>query len=348
MDTTVRTTSRLLGSLVACAGAALGIAALSVFFGGSSAHAAERPTGLLDPLISTIDSVTSPVTTTVGDLVTGTVDDVVTPLVQVLAPVGPSVTAPAAATLETTVDPLVEVVASLPVVGPPTATAVSGTVNSAVTGVAAVSELATSLLGDDPVDRLTQPLLSTLHELPVAGDLVRVLDPILAPGIDGVDSILGSLGETVTVVIDPVAGIEVIDPSIPAQPVGPAVPDPSDSSGDPPGISRDDPVSPGEPLAEARAPAPPPLAQTRSGPVAISEAASGPASAPGDADPLAVPPVSSSPISPTAGSGGGSGGTAATVADAAPLSPRAWECANGASDDALPPAPVFDTDASPD
>ena len=55
MDATVRTTPRLFGGLLACVGAAVAFTALSLFFGGSTAHASERPTGLLDPLTSTID-----------------------------------------------------------------------------------------------------------------------------------------------------------------------------------------------------------------------------------------------------------------------------------------------------
>lgn len=355
MENTIRIIPRSLGGLLACLGAVVGFTALSLFFGGSSAHAAERPAGLLDPLASIIDSTTSQVSSTAGGLVTDAVDGIVNPLVESLAPVAPRVTDAVADTVTRTVDPVLEVVASVPVVGPSAAATASQAVNSTVSGLGTVSDTATSLLGERPVDRLANPILSTLTGLPVVGNLVTGLDPLLASGIGGVDSVLGTLGDAVSTAVDPVTGIEVVAPPVPGQPGGSGTPghDPSDGLPALSGEGSGDLVATPSSTDPTRH-VPPRVTHSRGGPVASAQSASGVGDesggvgAPVPADPLAVPPPSTSSSSSSAGSGGGSGGSAAIASDAVPLSTLDWTRAGAPDDDAPPPAPVFDTDVSPD
>lgn len=331
---------RILIALFGTLGAAVAWTALSLFFGGAGAHAAERPMGLLDDLDKLVSTTTS--------VVTDTVDGVV-------APLAPAATGGVAQTVTQVAQPVVSTVASVPVVGPTASAAVSETVGATTATVDAVVAPVVQTLGDEPVGHATRPVLDTLERLPIAGGVVRGLSPALASGVHGVDSVLGSLGSAAGAAVDPITSIGV-DPGTygPGQP--PADGGPGDSS---------------DPGPDCVAPAP----QSRSAETPTDGAAaialrvasgwsghgawfsSGGASGPpvgtplGSGDPPGGPPgpfSTHSSSSSSAGSGGGAGSGAACIADTAPQSPRAWGPAAGAHDDALPSSPVFDTDVSPD
>ncbi|XPP26981.1 MAG: hypothetical protein ACNYNX_02025 [Leucobacter sp.] len=355
MDTTASAPRRVLGRLLAGAGAGLALTAIGFVLGGATAQAAERPAGLLDDLSSVVESTTSTVTSTVtstaADLVGDAIDGVVAPVIQLVAPAAPAVTEPVAETFTQVVDPVIEIVDSVPIVGPDTAATVSSAANTVVATSGAAADSATRLLGEAPTGQLTRPIIAALQGLPVAEALIGGLDPLLGAGIDGVDTVLALLGATVASATAPVTAIEVIPPGLPGpQPIEAIIPGepgtPGARGGSPPAVEAQALAPPGQARFLSGVP-PEPQASAASALIPDGSALNS-ATTPGQSGLAAVPPSSTAPSSSSAGSGGGSGGAAALVSDTAPMPLRAWERAAGAPDDALPPAPVFDTDISPD
>lgn len=342
METSESHAPRLLAGVLTGLGAAVAWTALSLLFGGAGAHAAERPMGMLDDL--------SDLTSTVTSTVSGTVDGIVSPAVSTVA-------GSASQTATQAVTPVLGAVASAPVVGPSAASATSTAVDTALdTAATALGTAGTAVnsvtraLGDEPVVRIAGPLLDSLAELPVAGGAIGGLDPVLGSVVGGTDAVLGSLGgavaSAVASAVDPVVAIGTIaaptDP-VPRDPSGPRL----DRPGDPTVLSAPTASAAESPLAlDALLRPAPPGAEPPSISSAQGPGGGGPLGSTGP--PGAPPGAPSTSSSSSAGSGGGSGGAVACLADSASPSPRAWERANGARDDALPSSPVFDTDVSPD
>ncbi|WP_101847938.1 hypothetical protein [Zhihengliuella sp. ISTPL4] len=351
-----RTTRRGVPTAVLWGGiGALAWAALTVLTGGTSAHAEEQPKGPLDSLTSvvseTVTAVTKPV---VNNVVAPVVNHVATPVVQevvapvvheVVTPVVTHVTAPVQQAAPEVVETVTETVTQVPVVGD-TAAPVLETVSE--TADAVVGPV-TDLLGSAPVSEVTAPVLDFVGDLPLLGGIVVDSGAIdLVENVVGVvDDTTGLIGGVVEETVPPV--VEVLTPQVPVAPQTPVDAVPAST------------VIPRADIAIV----PPALTSERSSsPTAGHESALRTGSANGatlpatDAhspagDPAPVPfgappgaPVA--PASSSATSGGGFASAHARLSEIGANPLRAWERAAGAADDALPGAPVADTDVSPD
>ncbi|MBP3976821.1 hypothetical protein [Microbacterium sp. BLY] len=350
-----RTTRRGVPTAVLWGGlGALAWAALTVLTGGGSAQADEQPKGPLDSLTSvvseTVTAVTKPV---VSDVVAPVVNQVATPVVQevvapvvqqVVAPVVRETAAPVQQAAPEVVQTVTETVAQVPVVGDTTAPVLDAVADTAE----AVVEPVTDLLGSAPVSQITDPVLDLVGGLPIVGGIVVDSGAIDLVGdvvgvLDGTTGLIGGIAEET---VPPV--LEALTPQDPASP--PAAP-----GG---GVPVAAPLIRG---AVTPAPSTPVTASTaRAGQdsALLAASAAAVASAPGEADaapgdpspePFGAPPGAPSiPASSSATSAGGLSAAHARLGDTGVTPLRAWERVSGAVDDALPGAPVADTDVSPD
>lgn len=262
---------------------------------------------------------------------------------EVAAPVASTATKTLTRAAEQVTRPAVETVAAVPIVGERTATAVETAAGDALrvvdTGVGGVDKT----LSSQPVAEIVDPLLDSVESLPIAGSIVGELRPTIASGTTAADRVLDSAGSLVVATVDQIGplpqGPDAVDATIPETPRtnGPITSGPvaisqtqratTSTRSDVPGVSLGPPSASAHPESNG-----------------VS----------GDDGDDRIPLRSGAPPGPTnspapgpAGSGGG-GTSAAMTADADPLSSSAAERSTGASDDALPPSPVYDTDASPD
>lgn len=351
-----RTTRRGVPTAVLWGGiGVLAWAALTVLTGGSSAHAEEQPKEPLDSLTSvvsdTVTAVTKPVVNNVvapvvNHVATPVVQEVVAPVVQeVVAPVVKHTVAPVQQAAPEVVQTVTETVTQVPVIGD-TVAPVLGTASEIAD---AAVEPVTDLLGSAPVSEVTAPVLDLVGDLPLLGGIVVDSGAIdLVENVVGVvDDATGLIGGVAEETVPPV--VEALTPQIP---VAPQIPEGSV----PAGVIT---VRDGRAALAASAPAQSASSLTvqdsvlRIAPRATTEHSTTGSSdaAPDDTAPVpfgAPPGAPAAPASSSAGSGGVFTSAHARVSEigAAPL--RAWERAVGAADDALPGAPVADTDVSPD
>ncbi|KYJ96944.1 hypothetical protein [Microbacterium sp. CH1] len=334
---------------------ALAWAALTVLTGGGSAHADEQPKGPLDNLTSvvseTVTAVTKPV---VNDVVAPVVNQVATPVVQevvapvvheVVAPVVTHTVAPVQEAAPAVVETVTETVTQVPVVGDTAAPVLEAVAETTET----VVEPVTDVLGSAPVSQITAPVLDLVGGLPLVGGIVVDSGAIdLVENVVGVvDGTTGLIGGVVEETVPPV--VDVLTPQKPAAPQTPEGSVPAGAT-----TARDE-------IAALPEPAPAPSASPSTGQhSAFRTVASfaGPVSAPHSSDagagdaapvPLGAPPAApAAPASYSATSAGGSTSAPARLSEIGATPLRAWERAAGARDDALPGAPVADTDVSPD
>ncbi|MEW1962751.1 hypothetical protein AB0269_09850 [Microbacterium sp. NPDC077644] len=352
---------RVRGGFAWGAFAVLGWAAFTLLSSTGTAHAEENPDGPLDGITSVVGS-------TVGagaEIVGAVVDDVVLPAVDHVAPVVtetlPAAAAPVADAVSTTVQ-------AVPVVRDVVSTAVAPVSDAVVEAAPTVTAPVTDLLQDSPVSRLTDPVVETARSVPVVGDLLDELSvpDAVAETSAALDATTASLGRTAQAVVP--AAVGIVDravPSAPADPdpvapppvapapsvdpTGPAVTNPETAAlpdAAPAARSSVLSASVGSPSLSASITAQLFLdAQRVEASVdALVANATGVPSAPlpaAHAPPAA--PASAAPV-------GGGGGVVTDAADtfAASSTTRALPGGRGPTDDDLPSAPVFETDASPD
>lgn len=334
---------------------ALAWAALTVLTGGGSAHADEQPKGPLDGLTSvvseTVTAVTKPV---VNNVVAPVVNQVATPVVQevvapvvheVVAPVVTHTVAPVQEAAPAVVETVTETVTQVPVVGDTAAPVLEAVAETTET----IVEPVTDVLGSAPVSQVTAPVLDLVGGLPLVGGIVVESGAIdlVENVVDVVDGTAGLIGGVVDETVPPV--VEVLtprDPASPQTPEGsvpagvppvrddiPALPEAAPAPSASPGTSQDSVLSTLAPVAAALSA--PDSSDTGAGDTAPV--------------PFGAPPVApATPASSSATSAGGSTSTPARLSEIGATPLRACERAAGARDDALPGAPVADTDVSPD
>ena len=343
-----RTTRRGVPNAVLWGGVGvLAWAALTVLTGGGSAHAAEEPKGPLDGLTSvvseTVTAVTKPV---VNNVVAPVVKQVVTPVVQeVVAPVVTHTVAPVQEAAPAIVETVTETVTQVPVVGDTAAPVLEAVAETTET----VIEPVTDVLDSAPVSQITAPVLDLVGGLPLVGGIVVDSGAIdLVENVVGVvDGTTGLIGGVVEETVPPV--VEALTPQEPAAPQTPEGSVPAGAT-----TARDESGALPEP---ARAPSASPSTGQDSVLRTVASFA-GPVSAPDSSDagagdtapvPFGAPAgAPAAPASSSAASAGGSTSAPARLSEIGATPLRAWERAAGARDDALPGAPVTDTDVSPD
>lgn len=352
----------------------LGWFALSLVFPASSASAEERHgSGLLGVVGQTVDTATSTVSH-----VTQHVDSVVGSAVTTVAPVVEPAVAPVPAPVR---EPVAEVVSSAN-------QAVQNTVTQLDSTVTGVVGTATDLVGgvadSGIVSGVTEPVVDLVTSVPVVGGVVEKVgldDTVrdVAAGTDEVVSgVVGSPAPVSGVLPTPPTGavdviVDTVRPGGPDAPTLPGIGDgvvvplpspvlptsPINSAPGAGGAVEDPVIVRADAASTAASAAPTSSASTlppgiSSAAVAAQAAASG-GSSPASPDP-GTPPSPTAPATPqtSAGSGSvaaGSGGPGTSPADSggsfgiqslALLSPRT------VVNDALPGAPVYDTDVSPD
>lgn len=331
---------------------ALSWAALSVFFGGSAAHADDQSPS--NPL----SSITSLVSSTVTD-VTDPVVHVVEPVVQKVAPliekaapvvqksaepVVKAVAQPVAKAAPAVVTAVTDTTATVPVAGP--------VIKAITTGVADVAQSvtapATETLHQQPISSITDPVLDVVEQLPVIGDLgvtgivrsvVGILDGTVADVAGGADTIL----PPVIGALDPTApeGFPPVSPPDGGSPLAPAgtsaLPDAALLAA----VPSQDAAARAQAWASA-------LAVAQNSALSAAAAATVSPTSPTEPGVLSVLEPAAAPASSSGASGGGSAGSAAVVNDAfiRPSSP--WTSRFGGADDALPSSPSTSFDVSPD
>ncbi|WP_149083939.1 MULTISPECIES: hypothetical protein [Microbacterium] len=351
-----RTTRRGVPAVVLWGGfGALAWAALTVLTGGGSAQADEQPQGQLDSLTSvvseTVTAVTKPV---VNDVVAPVVNHVATPVVQevvapvvqeVVKPVVTHVTAPVQQAAPEVVETVTETVTQVPIVGDTAAPVLETVAETTET----VVEPVTDVLVSAPASQITAPVLDLVGDLPLVGGIVVDSGAIeLVENVVGVvDDTTGLVGGVAEEAVPPV--VEALTPQVPVAPQTPvdAVPASTvtpraDFTIVPPALTSPRSASP---LAGHES------ALWAGSPVRATLSATDTQSPVGDTAPApfgAPPGAPVAPASSSAASGGTSASAHARVSEIGATPLRAWERAVGATDDALPGAPVADTDVSPD
>lgn len=327
MATTGSYVQRMLMGLLACLGAVVACTAFSLFFGGTSAHASEESPGFLDGLSSSVTEV-----------VTVIVDEAV-------APIAPAATAQVSQVVAEVTEPVAETIALLPTPQTNTGAAVDGAVQTTVDTATStvneatreVSEVATNVLGEDPVRSTVDPLVGALEQLPVVGNVLEDVNPAVASSVSGVDAILASLGSAVDEAVYPIMTLPE-----PLEPLTPIIVTDASTAVSHPAFDSVLPPAPLSSYSYTVPPLPPAVPIATAGEAFLGSVAPGPGNQSG------APTGSNSSVpASSAASGGGSGGTAACHSDTGQFSLRAWERVTGAHDDALPPSPVYDTDVSP-
>lgn len=353
---------RVRGGFAWGAFAVLGWAAFTLLSSTGTAHAEENPDGPLDGITSVVGS-------TVGagaEIAGAVVDDVVLPAVDHVAPVVtetlPAAAAPVADTVSTTVQ-------AVPVVRDVVPTAVAPVSDAVVEAAPTVTAPVTDLLQDSPISRLTDPVVETARSVPVVGDLLDELSvpDAVAEATAALDATTASLGRTAQAVVP--AAVGVVDravPSAPADPdpVAPAPPvhDPTVQDPTGPAVTDQEPAAQPDAAPAARASV---LSASAGSPslsasitaqlfldaqrveASVDALVSNTTDVPGAPVPAAhAPPAAPASAAPV----GGSGGVVTDAADtfAASSTTRALPGGRGPTDDDLPSAPVFETDASPD
>lgn len=306
-------------------------AALSVLFGGGSAQASEKddaPLGGLTSLVSeTVSSVTAPVTPVVE---------------KVVAPVVAEVVAPVQRAVPATVSAVTQPVEHAPVVAP----VVKTVTETAPRVVAPVTQIVTS----SPASKVTAPVLDTVAELPVAGELLTDLGVIATVDtvVDTVDGTAGLIGGLVHDVVPPTIGaLTPTNPTLPSDEI--------------PGGEEGQEVVTAiaavqHPSARSEATRTPDLAlhsvdrsfSAAAAPPVTSAASSENRRHTGASGHLPGFPEAPAPASSVAGSGGSSCSPPARVHDAHGSRSLEGSTASPHSDEDLPPYPVADTDVSPD
>ena len=320
-------------------------AALTVFTGGSSAHADENSD---TPLLDGVTSLVSQTVSSVGDTVTAVTQPVVTQVVQpvvteVVAPVVTHVVAPVQQAAPPIVEQVAETVAQVPVVGPATSPVVDAVTDTAQAVVTPV----TGLLTDAPASQIVDPVQDALAALPGVGRLIEEL---------GVNTLIDDVVGVVDTTTDIVGG--VVENTVP--PVLEALaPQPLDSGASTPGTHADVTVRPSASAAAPFAPSSTRV-QTATTPLASTDVTAVVATAPSAsaAAPATSAPASHGERSPSTGvpaapsssasSSGASSVSHARLSDVAVPAFRAVERTPGAPDDVLPTSLVADTDVSPD
>ncbi|MCS3844463.1 hypothetical protein [Microbacterium sp. AK031] len=332
MNVTVAVSSRIPSGVALGALGVLAWVTLSILTGGDAAHGddeSESPPGLVTSVVdSTLQSATDPV---VAEVTQPAVSDAVVPIVQ------------------TVIAPVVHV---SPPVGDLAAVA-----SDTVTDV--VVDPVTDQLSDSPVSHAIAPLVNTVADVPVVGELLddtgateAVID--LA---DAVDATTGRIAETLDTAVSPVT--EALHPA-----PSPAAPDQSTPGQNAPAASpvgTEPVVLPiMDPSIEA-SPAPSTLTPHPYADRLLDEfreaghGTSAPATMAG-ARPLSAPPGDGAhgPPGPPATSSSAAAGSSTGLSAGAHVESterdalRAWKQTRTASDDDLPSSPPAGTDNSPD
>ncbi|MEV7610309.1 hypothetical protein AB0N61_12590 [Microbacterium sp. NPDC089320] len=358
---------------------ALAWATVTIFTGGSSAHADDGShDSLLDGVSSivsetvstveeTVTSATSPIVAPAAPVVTDVVQPVVTEVVQpvvtqVVAPAVTHVVKPVQQAAPPVVEQITETVAQVPVVGPPA----SAIIDTAGDTAEAVVTPVTDLIDGSPVAEIVAPVKDVIAELPIVGgvvddlgvlpvidDVVDVATPIVdrvVPIVDTVAPIVDTVAPIVDTVVEttlpPVIG--VVTPSRPGSPGSAAD---SSPQGTAPLGSIPDVVdsSAGGHFAPSRHLIPAASAVPVSQAVA-SDAGPETGAPASDGEHFPSAPPAGAPSAPTssAGSSGASSFTPARLGDVGAPALHGVERTPGAPDDVLPTSLVADTDVSPD
>lgn len=315
---------------------ALAWVALTVFFGGSAAHADEAsPSG---PLSSVTSLVTSAVTSATDPVlqVAVPVTQEVAPVVQkVVEPVVKAAAEPVARTAPAVVQAVAETTAAAPVAGATVQTSAPHVADAVETVVAPV----TALLHQQPVSTVTDPVLGMVDQLPVIGDVG--VTAVVRDIVGVVDGVVLGVADAADTVLPP-----VIDALVPRTPTGSS------------------PVEHADPSTLARAgqvPGPITLsgadsARDRSLPMRAwfssldgAAASTGTAVSPTDpVGPVTLPDPLPAAAASSGASGTGSAGAPAALTDALDLLSAPSASGFNAGNDALPSCPASAFDVSPD
>ncbi|MBY6061774.1 hypothetical protein [Microbacterium esteraromaticum] len=307
-------------------------AALTVLVGGGDAHADDDDSTPLSGLSS---------------LVTTTVTEVVDPVVEKAAEAVTTVTEPVLESTQQVVEKAARTVASVPVVGS-TASDALGTVSQTVSSA---TDAVTDVVSDAPVSSVVRPVTDTVREVPVVGEVLDELGAtdLLDDSAGAVDGVVDNLAPVVDGTVPPV--VDALDPQRPTAPT-PDVGEPTLPTGP-------DAVLPDDTTADANADATPAIALPTNdahrtpwsgGPHPVLSSGDAAASASGIEHPneTSAPPPGLVPASSAAGPGGSAGGAHPAVHHSASHLHDSGVSAGPPADSVLPPAPVGDTDVSPD
>lgn len=307
-------------------------AALTVLVGGGDAHADDDDSTPLAGLSS---------------LVTTTVTEVVDPVVEKAAEAVTTVTEPVVESTQQVVEKAAKTVASVPVVGS-TASDALGTVSQTVSSA---TDAVTDVVSDAPVSSVVRPVTDTVREVPVVGEVLDELGAtdLLDDSAGALDGVVDNLAPVVDGTVPPV--VDALDPQHPTAPT-PDVGEPTLPTGP-------DAVLPDDTTADANADATPAIALPTNdahrtpwsgGPHPVLSSGDTAASASGIEHPneTSAPPPGLVPASSAAGPGGSAGGAHPAVHHSASHLHDCGVSAGPPADSTLPPAPVGDTDVSPD
>ncbi|WP_298866195.1 hypothetical protein [uncultured Microbacterium sp.] len=323
---------------------ALSWAALSLFFGGSAAHADDQPpSNPLSPITSLVSSTVTVVTDPVVQVIEPVVQDA-EPVVQtVVEPVVKAVVQPVAKTAPAVVATAADTAAKVPVAGPVIKTVSTGVADAVQSSVTAP---VTEILHQQPISSITDPVLGAIDQLPVIGDLGAT---------DIVRSVVGAVDGTVA---DVVEGADTILPPVIGA-LGPTAP--AGSSPTTPVISSDDATGAAALSTAGLLDAIPPqdaavhpqswvpfLADAQDSAVPYAGDAAVSPTSPITPGPLPDLGSAAAPASSSGSSGGGSAGSAAALNNALVLPTATRAGGFSAGDDALPSSPSTSFDVSPD
>lgn len=347
MDATWRGRGLSLGKLVLLAVLA-GVAwcALSLFASSSSASASDNPengSGLLGAVSQTVSGVGE----TLSE-VTGSVEPVVSTVVTTVAPAVEPLPAPAAAPVQQAVE---TVQATTAAVDTSTVAVVDATAG-------AVADVAAS----GPLEAAVEPAVGLAENVPVVGDVLELtgLDTALTDTAGRFDAavaaVVGDPGPGVGSIVPalPLDGVEELAGSIdgPHLPVVPELALPLDLVAEAPSLGTPDAATPSDALSAGRTAVTSTAVGVRSATLEGTGLPSGAAtSADGDSESSRDGlPGGSLGIAGSTGAGNGApAGSAAAVAhEGSQRSIYAFTTVRSSIDDALPGAPVFDSDVSPD
>lgn len=327
-------TSRLLAPSALLWGAlvVLGWAALSAFFGGAAAHAADDSPA--EP--STITSVLTAQVKAATNAVSDTLDAVAQPLTEVATETIDDVVVPLSDPVVRAVSKATDGVGAAPEVGAPA----QETASSVQEVTSSVLEPVITAVRDEPLTHAIQHVVDAVAALPLAGpalDDLGVLDLVqrTAGTVDDVVAVTGP----VLAVTDPVLSVSPPSPDGPADgPVSAAIPVVAPTDVSVTGSAGPDAVPTPAPSSIDHPDPGPPFPETKTDAAGPDTPASGPPGSPG------------APASPTsaAGAGGSAAGVPADAHAPSSLHDDCFTTRESVPDSPLPPSPAGSTDVSPD
>lgn len=330
--------------------ASLAWCVLSLFASSPSASAddgSSRGSGLLGAVGETLESVGGTLEQTVAG-----VDAAVAAVTTAVAPVAEPVVAPVP-------EPVSEPVVAVVQTATTTADSTVGATDAAiVAGIDAVASSVTEVAQAAPASDLVAPAVTLTSQVPVVADVLdrtRAGDALtgIAEGADAaVSALIGSAPPTAPLIPDlPLSGLAPVTDALtaPGPVLLPGLPLPGRVLPDRPSVAGDGPLA-----ALLAAPGPPEALRVdaasadRGTSVSTLDPAASAASR--AAERTGAPGLSGALAGSSASltAGGGSGGVAALGAESAPHSATGASSVRLPADEALPGAPVYDTDVSPD